>query len=228
MMKTTLRRLSICLFFTILSLPAISQIRYRASDEGAAPGNSADAYIVHEGNRLVIGNNSIERILEVRPGSASTIRIRNKVSGTGYVVRSDEFALRMVFSGMWPAYSKLQNGENPVLVTSKDFVFQGYESSELKNNGKKLSLRYSFNQDAAAFTVLVNYEIFPGEYCMQKWIEISDSSSGMQFVDAAYLESLTFEKKDFSHGQFGQPVFDDDIFFGVDTRQSKMKSKGER
>src|SRR5208283_3470025 len=184
------------------------------------------AYIKHDTREIVIGNSSIERTIEILPGIAATTHIRNKISGSEYNVKSDEFALRILFSGLGPAYSKLQNGENPVLLTSKDFIYQGYESSELKNNGKKLTLKYGFNQDITAFTVHVHYEVYPGDYYIRKWIEISDSSYGMEFLDMMYVDALTFEKKGFSHGEFGQPVFNNDIFLGVEypTAQNEIEA----
>ena len=51
---------------------------------------------------------------------------------------------------------------------------------------------------------------------MRKWIDIVDSSYGIQFLDKIFVESMEFDKKDFSRGQFGQPVFNNDIFIGVE------------
>ena len=68
--------------------------------------------------------------------------------------------------------------------------------------------------------------MYPGDYYIRKWIEIADSSYGMEFLDTIYLESLTFEKGDFSRGQFGQPVFNNDIFLGVEypTGQNEIEA----
>lgn len=124
--------------------------------------------------------------------------------------------MSVVFSELGPAYSKLQNGENPVILTSPDFLYKGYKTKDLKDNGKELILTYSFTHDITAFTLNVNYDIYPDNYFMEKWIEIEDSSHGVQVLDKIYLEPMTFEKSDFSHGQFGQPVFNKDIFLGVE------------
>ena len=194
----------------------------------AACLNAQDAaYIKHDSKEIAIGNSSIERILDILPGSVTTGRIKNKISWSVYNLQSDEFGLRVMFSGLGPAYSKLQNGENSVFLTSKDFSYQGYVSSDLKNNGKMLSLKYSFDQDITAFRVCVHYEVYPGDNYIRKWIEISDSSYGMEFLDTIYLESLTFDKRDVSRGQFGQPVFINDIFLGVEypTAQNDIENE---
>jgi hypothetical protein len=184
------------------------------------------AYIKHSDKKIVIGNNSIERIIGTEPGNVATTQIINKISGSVYNVYSVEFTLSVVFSEMGPAYSKLQNGENPVILTSKDFLFKGYKTKDLKDNGKELILKYNFNHDIAALTVTVNYEVYPNNYYIKKWIEIYDSSNAVRFLDKIYLESLTFESKVFSHGQFGQPVFYKDIFLGVEypTTENKIDS----
>jgi hypothetical protein len=174
------------------------------------------AYVKFNDKKLTIGNNFIERVIEIQPQKVATTQILNKISGSVYNVNSEEFALSVVFSSLGPAFSKLQNGENPVLLTSTDFQYQGYKIKDLYEKGKELTLEYKFNHDITAFNVNVNYDIYPDNHYMKKWIEISDSSDGIEFLDKLYLESFTFENKDLSHGQFGQPVFNKDIFFGVE------------
>ena len=175
-----------------------------------------EVYIKVNDKKLTIGNDFIERVIEIQQKKTATTQIINKLSGTTYKVNSDEFALSLIFSGLGPAYSKLQNGEIPVILTANDFLFKGYKINDLKEDGKELIIKYEFNHDITAFKVNVNYDIYPKNKYIRKWIEISDSSDGAQFLDKIYLETFTFENKDFSHGQFGQPVFHNDIFLGVE------------
>ncbi len=183
-------------------------------------------YIKFSNNKIAIGNNSIERTIAIGRQKAATTQIINKISNVIYKTISDEFALSVVFSGLGPAYSKLQNGENPVLLTSNDFLYQGFDTKELQDNGKELILRYTFTHDITAFILNVYYDVYPDNCFMEKRIGISDSSNGIQFLDKIYLESMSFELSDFSHGQFGQPVFNKDIFLGVEypTAENKIES----
>ncbi len=174
------------------------------------------AFIKKEANQIAIGNKYVERVISLLPNDVGTIQIKNRISGKVYNVKSDEFALRIVFSGVGPAPKMEQNGENPVLLTNKDFQYTGYKESDIDDGGKKLSLDFKFDWDYTAFRLTVNYEVFPKEFSLRKWIEVADSSAGIQFLDKVYVESMTFEDKDFSHGQFGQPVFNKDIFLGVE------------
>ncbi len=97
--------------------------------------------------------------------------------------------MRVVYSVTGPPPSKNQNGEDPVILTSDDFKYDGYETSDLNRDGKKLTLKFDFNSEFTAFMVKVNYEIYPDNFYMRKYVEISDTASGMQFLDKIFLES---------------------------------------
>ena len=174
------------------------------------------AYIVKHGDELSIGNDYIERVISINPKDIGTNEIKNKISGKTYHVKSDVFGLQIVFTGVGPAYGKNQNGENDVVLTAKDFAFTGYKETDEENGLKKLSLGFKFDWEMTGFRLNVNYEISPERFSLRKWIEISDTSYGVQFLDRIYVESLTFQDKDFSRGQFGQPVFNNDLFLGVE------------
>ena len=202
------------LLFFLLSLP------YLAAQN--------KAYITKHDNLISIGNDFIERVINVAPQNIGTIEIKNKISGKTYKIKSDVFALQVVFTGVGPAYGKKQNGENDGILTAKDFEFTGYNESSIDNGGKKLTLNFKFDWEMTAFRLNVNYEIYPGKFSFRKWIEVSDSSYGVQFLDRIYVESLTFEKSDFSRGQFGQPVFNNDLFLGVEYPTVENKISGNK
>ena len=174
------------------------------------------AYIEKRGNEIAIGNPYIERVIGLSPKDFGTLKIINKLSGHTYRVRDDVFALRIVFSGLGPAPGADQNGENDVILTAKDFRFDGYKESELYAGGKKLTLDFTFDWEMTDFHLAVNYEIDTSRFSMRKWIDLSDSSFGIQFLDRIYVESMSIEGADYSDGKFGQPVLNKDIFLGVE------------
>ncbi len=182
------------------------------------------AYLKNEDGKILLGNHFIERVISVSPGSVGTTELVNKLSGKKYHVKDDVFGLHVVFSGLGPAPGEEQNGENDALLTARDFKYVGYKSSDLVGGGKELTLSFRFDWEMARFYLDVNYEVFPAEFSMRKWIELADSSYGIQFLDRIDVESMKFESPDFSHGKFGQPVFDNDIFMGVEypTVENKM------
>ncbi len=174
------------------------------------------AYINRGNDEVLMGNKYIERIIGVSPHKVGTSKIINKLSGTTYSVTDDIFALRVVFSGEGPAPKEPQNGENDVVLTARDFQFTGYHEDDLSGGGKELNLDFAYNWQNTAFRVRAIYEVYPAEYSFRKWIEISDSSYGAQFLDRVYVESMYLKPGKFSNGQYGQPVFDKDIFIGVE------------
>ena len=174
------------------------------------------AYVERHADRLSIGNRYIERVVNISPNDVGTVQIINKLSGKIYKVKDDIFALYVVFTGLGPAPGKEQNGENDGVLTAKDFQFTGYTQSDRPNGGKKLGLNFTFVWEATAFCLKVNYEVDSSRFSMRKWIELSDSSYGIQFLDRIDVESMTFENPQFSDGSFGQPVLNGDIFLGVE------------
>ncbi|MGA7722558.1 MAG: hypothetical protein WCA84_15410 [Ignavibacteriaceae bacterium] len=174
------------------------------------------AYIKTAGEQISIGNKYIERVIDISSQKIGTTQFINKLSHKTYNVKSDEFVLQIVSSGVGPAYGKKQNGENPITLTVKDFKYKGFDENELVAGGKQLVLHFNFSYDVENFYLNVYYEILPDNFYMRKWIDIVDSSYGIQFLDKIFVESMEFDKKDFSRGQFGQPVFNNDIFIGVE------------
>jgi len=174
------------------------------------------SYVKKEGKLVHIGNDYIERTINIEPGNLGTVKFINKLSGKSYNVKSDVFGLKIVFTGVGPAYGTDQNGENNVLLTAKDFDYRGYKTSDLPGNGKKLELDFKFEWEFTDFNLTVNYEVYPGRFSLRKRIEISDSSFGLQFLDKIFVELLYFKNGKYSRGQFGQPVFNNDMFFGVE------------
>ena len=174
------------------------------------------AYLKRRGDEVLLGNSYIERVINVSPNKVGTTEIVNEMSGTVYKVKDDVFAVQIVFSGLGPAPLETQNGENEVIMTAKDFNYEGFRTSDLEGGGKELTLNFNFKWEDTDFNLEVHYDVFAARFSMRKWIEFSDSSYGMQFLNRVYVESLTFKRADFSHGQFGQPVFNNDIFMGVE------------
>jgi hypothetical protein len=187
-------------------------------------------YIKKSNDRVAIGNRYIERVISVSPKHIGTIEIVNKLSGKTYEVKDDVFALQIVFSGLGPAPGEKQNGENDVTLTAKDFQFMGYKESDLNNGGKELTLNFKFDWEMTEFWLKANYEIDSARFSLRKWIEISDSSYGIQFLDRISVESMTFDRADFSNGAFGQPVLNGDIFLGIEypTVENSIDKKSVR
>lgn len=173
-------------------------------------------YMTQKENEITIGNQYLERVIRISPENPGTVRLINKLSGRTYEVESKEYEMAIVFAGFGPAYGKEQNGENPSLMTIKDFQLTGVNKGNLNSEVKRLSMSFKYDSYLTALRITVNYEVGPDDFYIRKWIDIVDSSEGIHFLTKLQVEALKFANPSFSHGEFGQPVFSDDMFFGVE------------
>ena len=153
--------------------------------------------------------------------------IVNKLSGTSYPVRDNIFELRVVLSGLGPAPGMDQNGENGVVLTANDFRYEGFAARDTKGGGKELVLHYRYEWGPSSLSANVFYEIDSARYSLRKWIEISDSLNGGQFIDRILVESLRFTHPHFSGGKLGQPLFENDLFLGVEYPAVESEVQGD-
>lgn len=175
----------------------------------------SNVYINEEHSAFKIGNQFIERTITIIDNRPGTTEIINKLSGMNYSLSSNEFSLNVVFAGFGPALGKNQNGENPSSITSNNFHYNGFNILTGENS-KTLILKYSLNGYLYSFNLDLYYQIVENEPYIKKWIEITDSSEGIQFLDRLNVEDFRFSNPKFSHGEFGQPVFNNDIFLAVE------------
>lgn len=176
----------------------------------------SQSYINEENSTLKIGNQFIERTITIGNNKAVTSELINKLSGKHYSLSSNEFSLEIVFAGFGPAPGKNQNGENPSSITANNFQFKNYTILNDSEDSKTLVLKYSMSDYLYSFNLNVYYKVLDSEPYIRKWIEISDSSEGIHFLNRLNVEDFEFIDPKFSHGEFGQPVFNNDIFLAVE------------
>ncbi len=183
-------------------------------------------YVVKHNDRIAIGNRYVEREISLPPGIGGSSSIVNRLSGKTYGIRDNIFELHMVFAGLGPAPGKEQNGETDVVLSASDFLFTGYEVSDRPGGAKELSLNFRYEWGLSRLLVKAIFEIDSARYSLRKWIEVSDSLDSVQFVDRMYVESMTFSHPRFSGGKLGQPMFNDDIFWGVEYPTAETDVRG--
>jgi len=183
-------------------------------------------WVVKHADRISMGNRYVERVISLSPGKGMSSKIVNRLSGKTYALRDDIFELQMVFAGLGPAPGKEQDGENDVLLSANDFRFTGYQVSDRPAGGKELSLNFRYEWGLSAIAVTVHCAIDSARYSLRKWIEVSDSRDSVQFLDRIYVEAMTFSRPLFSGGKLGQPLFNDDIFMGVEYPTAETDIRG--
>jgi len=184
------------------------------------------AYVEKHNDRIAIGNRYVERVISLPSAKGGGSKIVNRLSGTVYNIQDNIFELQMVFAGLGPAPGKEQNGENDVVLSAKDFRFTGYIVTDRPGGGKELSLNFGYDWGLSRLLVKANFEIDSARYSLRKWIEVSDSLDSVQFLDRIYIESMTFSRPRFSGGKLGQPLFNDDLFWGVEYPTAETDVRG--
>ncbi len=145
---------------------------------------------------IIIGNEHIEKeILE-------NLQETSKVA----IITTGDFALNVMWTG-WRAPGKVNNSENPVVFTGKDFVFIEGKTIEEKNGEKKLFLEFK-GKDRIPFKLVITYSLRPGDFFVRRKITVSDSKTGLHFLRKIYpyraeiLNPYSVVKD----GGYGQPV----------------------
>jgi hypothetical protein len=174
------------------------------------------SFINKDDSYFRVGNQFIEETIPIGEYSPNESEIVNKISGRSYTVNSNKFSLEIVFAGFGPALGKNQNGENPSSISAKNFHFNNYKVVNDQGDSKTLILQYSLKDYLYSFYLNVFYKVHDNEPYIRKWIELCDSSEGIHFLDRLNVEDLEFDNPSFSHGEFGQPLFNKDIFLAVE------------
>jgi hypothetical protein len=191
-----------------------------------AHAGAGEPYVIATGKTIRIGNDAVERVFRIDGSHARASVIVNRLSGARYNVQSDEFALSIVFGGLGPAVGKEQNGENPSVLTARDFQCVGTKQEGVAGGARTLMFLYSLDRYQARLRVTVFYQVVPGSPYMRKWIRVADSADAMHFLQKMDVERMDFQGIQPEGGAFGQPVFAGDIFIGVEYPGVENKVKG--
>ncbi len=189
--------------------------------------NGKSSYIILKNNSALLGNENIELQIGTAENNSGLLNILNKRSGENYFVSSGEFLLTINFAGFGPAYGKKQNGENLSRLSKNDFEFLGYSVNESNDNTKKIKLMYHFESYYTSVFVNVNYFVSSNDFYVRKNLEIWDESQGIQWLEKAAVQNLTFKTSSYTKGSFGQPVFYKTLFLGLEYPAFQNKINGK-
>ena len=168
-----------------------------------------------QGATLSLANDYLERTIEVTDGSVRTVRLVNKLSGRTHEVRGDEFEVKLIYERVGYNFG----GENPLVLTSRDLPVKGHEIQDAPGGGKRavyhLALPHS-PQEKTGLEATLTYELRPDEYYTRQWIELKTTGKGTFFIDSLAAAKNDWPADDFRLGGFGQPLFSDDLFMGLE------------
>jgi len=159
----------------------------------------AAGYVRREGNTYTLGNEYISRRVSLSRGFLQTESVTNFLTGTVLALDSREFLILM------------GNGR---VLSNVDFSLRGVEPENGDEAGYGLTalLRSEFD----SLDVTVHYRVSPDKPVMWKWLVIEAYGGKSRIVRHLEVEDFELDGAKAAHQGFGQPVFLDDMFLGLE------------
>jgi hypothetical protein len=205
---------------TRFTLAATLPLVWTALDGRLSPAATVGtaAYVTATDHRVALGNQFLERGLDLSGGTVRTAYLENKLTKKRMPVDSREFIIRI---------------DKDTELSERDFrIVSGPTTIDLPDGGRRLVCQLSHQKPD--LTVKVVYELLADDFYTRKWLEISPPPTPHLLktidierlrVDGASLLLAGPEPKDQDWLQklytplttrLGQPVFADNFFLGVE------------
>ena len=183
---------------------------------GALRARAATRVSVREqGATLELANDYLERSIEVADGAVHTVRLANKLSGRTHEVQGDEFEVKLIYERVGYNFG----GENPLVLTSRDLPVKGHEVEDAPGGGKRVVYHLALSHSPQVGTGLeatLTYELRPDDPYTRQWIALKTTGRGTFFIDSVAPGQNDWPADEFRLGGFGQPLFSDDLFMGLE------------
>jgi hypothetical protein len=197
------------------------------TDVDAGPPQNGEAYVTQSGTEITIGNQFLSRTFSIANQKLQTLRIENKRNHTTAAASpSDEFRLRL-------SQGTHIDGTD-VTLTGPMFALTSWTSKDGPRGSKVLD--FALTNANAGIDVVLSAELFPDQFYMKKYLQISRRSAitlELAEVDVVKLaggyQPYT-QNSMATHGTgldswkppLGQPVYVDTsgLFFGVELAAS--------
>jgi Melibiase len=170
------------------------------------------AYVRAQSTQFVLGNEYLERTITVQHGYPHTSQFENKVSKRTYQITGSEFRLELV----WERLNYTAGAENPWKLDASSFKLDGNRIEELPGGTKRLVFNLTNKEREPTLHVQLIYEIRPGEPFTRRWLQLKTEGPGKLFVHYADIETNEWHGSRMRLGGFGQPIYSDDLFWGLE------------
>jgi hypothetical protein len=160
---------------------------------------------------VVIGNDFLERTIATAGGPAGTTQFVNKITGRVYALRGSEFELRLIAERVGYTFGE----ENPVVTTAAGLRVAS-KAVEDAGGGKRVTLHLAREGREPGPALDLVYELKPDDFFTRQWVKIAKPARGTLFIDWASVFKSDWGVPRFTLGGYGQPLFSDDLFLGVE------------
>ncbi|EHO42426.1 hypothetical protein Calab_2819 [Caldithrix abyssi DSM 13497] len=175
------------------------------------------AYIQRDTESLTLGNNHFEARFSIKARKAKLDYLYNKDSGQRYGFKGDFFRITTTYLG--EGITPPRN--TPAKWSMQDFVLQDIRQTGKGNNQQALLI---FEGHSLKITLRLNV---PSQ---EPWfkinLELSPFNDVPVFIERVHVFDGKLMGLQTSHGGFGQPLYGDDLFFGIEFPGAYSESGG--
>jgi hypothetical protein len=158
---------------------------------------------------IAIANDYLERTISIADGDVGTRQFVNKITGRAYALRGKEFEVK--FNSERVGYDF--GSENPRALTAAGARVASRDVKDTPGGGKRVTLHLAGTRGAAVDLV---YELNPGDFFTRQWLHIAKPQQGTLFLEWVAPASNEWGVPRFTLGGFGQPLFAEDLFLGLE------------
>ena len=166
-------------------------------------------YVHTTGSAIVLGNDYLERTISIADNDLGTRQLLNKLTGRAYSLRGDEFELKLNYERVGYNFGN----ENPRVVTAAGARLAGQKTDDTPAGGKRITLHLA---PARGATIDLVYELNPADFFTRQWVHIAKPQQGTWFLDWLAVARNEWGVPRFTLGGFGQPLFAEDLFLGLE------------
>jgi hypothetical protein len=163
---------------------------------------------VSRAQSYAIGNDQVRRTVLVEDGALAGSILENRQTGATLHARGDEFAMTAVT----PEVRITPLPSNVIRLDPSNTVIDSVHHAAdvltlyLRSERAPFSFELSYAADAEHPVIHKSF----------RWRQSSDAEEIPWFVEELWLEDLALETADARGGGYGQPVFTDDLFWGIE------------
>ena len=184
---------------------------------------AAQVYFKAEPDGFRFGNKYLERCFQKTDHTWRTTWLVNKLTGHTWRTLSQEFRIRFTFErlGYWA------DRENPLEISAEDCVLRGYRIEPADRGSRRLVIGYHWEQGlleggsntdrgSPGLDIEVIYTLAEDKPYSRKQIRVSSPGGKLYFIEELALENMSVAGAEACHQGFGQPVYTDEMFFGLE------------
>jgi hypothetical protein len=180
---------------------------------------ASPVYVRETPGALTLGNDFLERTISIA-GTAGTTQFLNKLTGRTYSVRGDEFELQLVAERVGYDFGS----ENPQRLTASRLRSAGRNIEDTGARGKRVIIHLA--RGSRGLEVDLTYELQPGDFFTRQWLTVRKPAQATYFIDSVSVFKAEWGLAHFSLGGYGQPLFTDDLFFGLEYPTATNRADG--